>query len=141
MSKNLSTNCRLNQISHMPGRKLILRLAHVSERFERCSVGASGSVAAAAARLTSRRGPPSQACVAARGRCVALGGKDGLSMASTPRQPSPMEGRARTISPLAGCRALGARGSSVARRRPPSGGAPCDANGGHYRFAVGQERR
>ena len=36
---------------------------------------------------------------------------------------------------------MGARGPGVARRRPPRGGAQCDANGGHHRFAVGQERR
>ncbi len=52
-----------------------------------------------------------------------------------------MEGGARAIPPLAGYRTLGARGPGVARRRPPRGGAQCDANSSHRRFAVVQKRR
>jgi len=60
-------------------------------------------------------------------------------VASTSDELPPVEGRARAISPLAGCRSLGARGPRLARAGPPRGGAQCDANGGHHRFAVGQD--
>ncbi len=50
-SKKLSTNCRLNPVSYMHGIGLDLFSAHVSERFNRCSVGASGTVAAAGSRV------------------------------------------------------------------------------------------
>ena len=36
---------------------------------------------------------------------------------------------------------MGAREPGIKQRRPPHSGAQCNAQGGHHRFAVGQERR
>lgn len=59
-SKNLSINWRLNQVSHMHRSVLPLRSSYVSERFDRCSVDASGAVVIADSQSASRWWPSAQ---------------------------------------------------------------------------------
>ncbi len=67
--------------------------------------------------------------------------KTGWSVASVARQFSAVEGRARAISSLARCRALERVGQELREEGRRGAGTQCDTNGGHYRFAIGQDDR